>query len=369
VLHTGPCAQVSDEMLIMLTSAPTPPQMSTDSDRIPFGEWNNQHVQRAMVIRALVSQLRAAEMGIAPVEESDLRRRAEEDLDKMVQEQDLTTLNLLLTIGYKLAENAAQNLASGGGHTASNPHAYPGPDMPSYAGMLRGRPGRPRKQPPDGTCVCGRCCYWEDCDSPWTTRPRLFVDGRLRPPSPRQQPSWPTVMVSWDVMQHGQKNFRVGTHVCTLCLWEIDIERARSEFRNTCPEYIRLRDQLDKIKGDLDAARRDLEETTGALGAARGDLTFSNQKVARLAETLASTRTEYVQQRTDRVHNSRETPSLGGGTSLEVSKTECVVCLSAEPVMALMPCGHRCACEGCGPSLRMCPMCRADVQEAKRIFD
>ena len=256
-------------------------------------------------------------------------------------------------------------------YTASNPQAgpYPGSDMPSYADMFRGRRGGPRKQPPGGTRVCGRCCYWEDCDRPRTTRPRLYVDGRLRPPSPRQQPSWPTLMVSWDVMQHGQKNFRVGTHVCTLCLWEIDIERARSEFRNTCPEYIRLRDQLDKIKGDLDAARRDLEETTGALGAARGDLTFSNQKVARLAETLASTRTEYVQQRTDRVHNSRETPSLGGGTSLEVSKTECVVCLSAEPVMALMPCGHRCACEGCGPSLRMCPMCRADVQDAKRIFD
>ena len=54
--------------------------------------------------------------------------------------------------------------------------------------------------------------------------------------------------------------------------------------------------------------------------------------------------------------------------SLEASKTECVVCLSAESVMALMPCGHRCACEGCGPGLKTCPMCRADVQEAKRIF-
>jgi hypothetical protein len=26
--------------------------------------------------------------------------------------------------------------------------------------------------------------------------------------------------------------------------------------------------------------------------------------------------------------------------SFEAAKTECVVCLSAEPVMALMPCGH-----------------------------
>ena len=54
--------------------------------------------------------------------------------------------------------------------------------------------------------------------------------------------------------------------------------------------------------------------------------------------------------------------------SLEASKTECVVCLSAESVMALMPCGHRCACERCGQSLKTCPMCRTRVQEVKRIF-
>jgi hypothetical protein len=54
--------------------------------------------------------------------------------------------------------------------------------------------------------------------------------------------------------------------------------------------------------------------------------------------------------------------------SLEAAKTECVVCLSAEPVMALMPCGHRCACAYCAASLRICPICRCPVQEAKRSF-
>jgi hypothetical protein len=54
--------------------------------------------------------------------------------------------------------------------------------------------------------------------------------------------------------------------------------------------------------------------------------------------------------------------------SLEEAKTECVVCLIAEPVLALMPCGHRCACADCVPSLRMCPIYRCPVQEAKRIF-
>ena len=126
-------------------------------------------------------------------------------------------------------------------------------------------------------------------------------------------------MVSWDVMQHGHKNFRDGTHVCTLCLWEIDIERARSEFRSTCPEYIRLRNQLDEHKGDLDAARCDLEKTKGALAAARVDHKLSKQKVVLLAETLASTRTKYVQQRTAMVHNSRATPSSGGSSGSDTS--------------------------------------------------
>ena len=53
---------------------------------------------------------------------------------------------------------------------------------------------------------------------------------------------------------------------------------------------------------------------------------------------------------------------------LETAKNECVVCLSGEPVMALMPCGHRCACAECGPMLETCPLCRTAVQEAKRIF-
>ena len=53
---------------------------------------------------------------------------------------------------------------------------------------------------------------------------------------------------------------------------------------------------------------------------------------------------------------------------LEEAKSECVVCLTAEPVMALMPCGHMCACADFAPSLRMCPICRCPVQVAKRIF-
>jgi len=50
------------------------------------------------------------------------------------------------------------------------------------------------------------------------------------------------------------------------------------------------------------------------------------------------------------------------------SKPECVVCLAKEPVIALMPCGHMCVCEDCGPMLRECPVCRATVMQAARIY-
>ena len=48
--------------------------------------------------------------------------------------------------------------------------------------------------------------------------------------------------------------------------------------------------------------------------------------------------------------------------------SECVICLEREAVVAFIPCGHRCACEVCAPSLRSCPICRQPVREAKRIF-
>jgi len=49
-------------------------------------------------------------------------------------------------------------------------------------------------------------------------------------------------------------------------------------------------------------------------------------------------------------------------------KRECVVCYDKEPTMAMIPCGHVCACDDCAEFLRDCPMCRAPVLEARRIY-
>ena len=48
--------------------------------------------------------------------------------------------------------------------------------------------------------------------------------------------------------------------------------------------------------------------------------------------------------------------------------SDCVICLEKEAAVAFIPCGHRCTCEGCAPSLRCCPMCRTPIREVNRIF-
>jgi len=48
--------------------------------------------------------------------------------------------------------------------------------------------------------------------------------------------------------------------------------------------------------------------------------------------------------------------------------SECVICLRAEAVMALMPCRHLCVCESPACMLHQCPMCRAPVVEVRRIY-
>jgi len=47
---------------------------------------------------------------------------------------------------------------------------------------------------------------------------------------------------------------------------------------------------------------------------------------------------------------------------------ECVVCWEAAACIALLTCGHMCACEKCAGRLQHCPMCRAAVTDRARIY-
>jgi len=57
-----------------------------------------------------------------------------------------------------------------------------------------------------------------------------------------------------------------------------------------------------------------------------------------------------------------------------VGRPCCVVCLENPPVVAFIPCGHRCLCSGCSHRLpkelrRSCPACRQPAADLIRIFD
>lgn len=46
----------------------------------------------------------------------------------------------------------------------------------------------------------------------------------------------------------------------------------------------------------------------------------------------------------------------------------CVLCLSEEKRLACIPCGHLATCVPCGHSLRLCPICRREIEAFVRIF-
>ena len=46
----------------------------------------------------------------------------------------------------------------------------------------------------------------------------------------------------------------------------------------------------------------------------------------------------------------------------------CVVCSNEEKKLACIPCGHLVACLVCGNSLRVCPMCRREIEAFVRIY-
>ena len=53
-------------------------------------------------------------------------------------------------------------------------------------------------------------------------------------------------------------------------------------------------------------------------------------------------------------------------------QAECSICLENRAACALVPCGHRCVCNGCAANealLKSCPLCRTPVQHAMFIYE
>ncbi|CAF1315026.1 unnamed protein product [Didymodactylos carnosus] len=70
-----------------------------------------------------------------------------------------------------------------------------------------------------------------------------------------------------------------------------------------------------------------------------------------------------AQSTTSTIHTSRS-PVLSEPKEIY----PCVLCLTTERQVACLPCGHLICCVACGHSLRLCPVCRADVKAFVRIY-
>lgn len=54
--------------------------------------------------------------------------------------------------------------------------------------------------------------------------------------------------------------------------------------------------------------------------------------------------------------------------TVDNSSADCVICLDAANTHAFVPCGHKCSCEECASKLRACPICRAAIERAIKIY-
>ncbi|CAM4783580.1 unnamed protein product [Rotaria magnacalcarata] len=96
-------------------------------------------------------------------------------------------------------------------------------------------------------------------------------------------------------------------------------------------------------------------------------LTTSSESTNNENNAAASTAVdEQTKQIESSATNAAPTPS--GKTDDSFAENRCVLCLTEERRIACIPCGHLCACVPCGHSLRLCPICRREIEAFIRVY-
>jgi len=55
--------------------------------------------------------------------------------------------------------------------------------------------------------------------------------------------------------------------------------------------------------------------------------------------------------------------------NLEENEDTCIVCYDDDRKYACIPCGHKCLCKSCIPSIGNCPVCNCQITSFQEIFD
>ncbi len=95
------------------------------------------------------------------------------------------------------------------------------------------------------------------------------------------------------------------------------------------------------------------------------EMSTSSESIPSQMDTPASTAPD---QQTKNLKPSTMDTNSQGSTDDSSPSNPCVLCLTEEKRLACIPCGHLATCVPCGHSLRLCPICRREINAFVRIY-
>eukprot|EP00271_Cylindrocystis_brebissonii_P023298 TRINITY_DN9603_c0_g6_i1.p1 TRINITY_DN9603_c0_g6~~TRINITY_DN9603_c0_g6_i1.p1 ORF type:complete len:1115 (+),score=276.66 TRINITY_DN9603_c0_g6_i1:476-3346(+) len=141
--------------------------------------------------------------------------------------------------------------------------------------------------------------------------------------------------------------------------------KADADCKRYRDEILRLERELSQLRVGS-GANEQRKDSSGAFSpvagqSGRGGMGNSRDTNARLLREMAAMQNE---------HHSHAT---GGGGGAIRRERECVMCLSEEMAVVLLPCAHLVLCPGCNDrhekeGMRDCPSCRTPIQQRIRVY-
>ncbi|CAF4864430.1 unnamed protein product [Rotaria sp. Silwood1] len=144
--------------------------------------------------------------------------------------------------------------------------------------------------------------------------------------------------------------------------WEDQLRIKHDDFVSDCDLYIACLILRKQIK-HIDAIGMSEEKLTTAKEAQSIE-NHTDAEVNISSQSLTSSGNERDAQKNKKITNVNDQSQSNDSQSLNL----CVLCITEEKNLACIPCDHMSTCVACGHSLRLCPICRREIDAFIRIY-
>ncbi|CAF4665421.1 unnamed protein product [Rotaria sp. Silwood1] len=144
--------------------------------------------------------------------------------------------------------------------------------------------------------------------------------------------------------------------------WEDQLRIKHDDFVPDCDLYIACLILRKQIK-HIDAIGMSEEKLTTAKEAQSIE-NHTDAEVNISSQSLTSSGNERDAQKNKKITNVNDQSQSNDSQSSNL----CVLCITEEKNLACIPCGHMSTCVACGHSLRLCPICRREIDAFIRIY-